>query len=75
MDYIVSENDEKVYLKQEKLYDENYRELRKSELLGNKSLISELLLSGAGTVYCFGAVDEATGQFLRKYYKEKVVFC
>ena len=75
VDYIVSENDGKAYLKDGKVYDENYRELRKSELLGEKSLISEVLLSGAGSVYCFGRVDEATGEFLQKYYKEKVVFC
>ena len=75
VDYIVSENDGKAYLKDGKVYDENYRELKKSELLGEKSLISELLLSGAGSVYCFGKVDVATDDFLRKYYKEKVVFC
>ena len=75
VDYIVSENDGKAYLKDGKVYDENYRELKKSELLGEKSLISEVLLSGAGSVYCFGKVDVATGEFLRKYYKEKVVFC
>lgn len=75
VDYIVSENDGKVYLKEGKVYDENYREQQKSELLGRKSLISELLLLGAGSVYCFGEVDETTGRFLRKYYKEKAVFC
>ena len=75
VDYIISENDGKAYLKKGKVYDENYREQQKSELLGEKSLISELLLLGAGSVYCFGRVDEATEQFLRKYYKEKVVFC
>ena len=75
IDYIVSENDGKAYLKEGKVYDENYREIRKSELLGEKSLISELLLSGAGSVYCFGEVDEKTGEFLRKYYKEKTLRC
>ncbi|MBR2340897.1 MAG: hypothetical protein IKA72_00615 [Clostridia bacterium] len=75
IDYIVSENEGKAYLKAGKAYDENYRELTKSELLGNNSLISELLLCGAGSVYCFGEVDERTGRFLRKYYKEKAVFC
>ena len=75
VDYIVSENDGKAYLKEGKVYDENYREQQKSELLGKRSLIAEVLLSGAGSVYCFGKVDEETGAFLRKYYKEKAVFC
>ena len=75
IDYIVSENDGKAYLKEGKVYDENYREVKKSELLGEKSLITELLLCGAGSVYCFGEVDEKTREFLGKYYKEKAVFC
>ena len=75
LDYIVEENEGKVYLKNGKAYDENYRELQKSELLGESALCAEILLSGAGSVYCFGNVEEKTENFLRKYYKEKVVFC
>ena len=44
--------------------------------LGNKrSIIREILLSGAGNVYCFGEIEKDTERFLKKYYKEKVVFC
>ena len=75
IDYIVGENEGKVYLKNGKVYDENYRELTKSELLGQSEVFAEVLLSGAGTVYCFGEQEEGTELFLRKYYKEKAVFC
>jgi hypothetical protein len=75
LDYIVGENEGKAYLKNGKVYDSNYRELQKSELLGKNTVCAEVLLAGAGTVYCFGKVEEETEEFLRKYYKEKVVFC
>ena len=75
LDYIIGENEGKVYLKNGKVYDENDRELRKSELLGESAVCAEVLLSGAGIVYCIGEVEGVTRAFLQKYYKEKVVFC
>lgn len=75
LDYIISESDGKAYLKEGKVYDENYRLLDKSELLGRKSQIADLLLGGVSFVYCFGETEERTKNFLKKYYKEKVVFC
>ena len=75
LDYIIGESEGKAYLKEGKVYDENYRLLDKSELLGKKSQIADLLLGGVSFVYCFGETDEKTKDFLKKYYKEKAVFC
>ena len=75
LDYLIEDGENRAYLKNGKAYDENYRVLDKSEVLGEPSLIAELLLYGAGQVYCFGETDEATACFLRKFYKEKAVFC
>lgn len=75
LDYVVGDSEGKAYVKEGKVYDENYRLLDKSELLGERSIIAELLLAGVNFVYCFGETDETTKSFLKKYYKEKVVFC
>ena len=75
LDYVIAEGEGKAYLKKGKVYDENYRLQEKSELLGRKSAIADLLLGGVGSVYCFGETDSDTKSFLKKYYKEKAVFC
>lgn len=75
LDYLIADGEHIVYLKNGKAYDENYRLLDKSELIGEPNQIAELLLNGAGQVYCFGETDEETKSFLKKYYKEKSVFC
>ena len=58
-----------------KVYDEEYRPLRKSLLTGVESPIGEILLGGAERVYCFGEVERDIRLFLEKYYGEKAVFC
>lgn len=73
--FLVEDGDGKIYLKDGVAYDESYRALGKSVLTGARSLIGEVLLCGAGRVYCFGEVDRETKDFLHKYYKEKAVFC
>ena len=66
----------KVFLKEGKLYDEDYRILSRSSLIGGRANpIREILLSGADNIYCFGSPDKSTKEFLKKYYGEKVVFC
>ena len=75
LDYVITDGESRAYLKNGKAYDENYRLLNRGELLGNTSQLAELLLYGAGQVYCFGKTDAETEDFLRKYYKEKAVFC
>lgn len=74
-EFLVGEGIGKVFLKEGILYDEDYRPLKRSELLGKASPIHEILLSGAESVYCFGAPDAESEAFLKKYYKEKAVFC
>lgn len=75
VEFLVGEGEEKIFLKDGEAYDEEYRTLSRSRLLGEKSLVREILLSGAGNVYCFGAPDGKTKDFLKKYYKEKAIFC
>jgi hypothetical protein len=75
VEFLVEEGGGKVFLKGDDVYDEEYRLLTRSSLIGKPSQKNEVLLSGAGEVYCFGSVDEKTAVFLKKYYKEKAVFC
>ena len=73
--FLVEDGVGKVFLKNGKLYDEDYRLLSRSLLTGVEWTVGELLLSGAEQVYCFGETEEEAKAFLKKYYGEKVFFC
>ena len=75
LEFLIGESRGKGFLKDGKLYDEDYRMLNRSSLIGRPTPVREILLSGADNVYCFGAPDSVTSAFLKKYYGEKVVFC
>ena len=75
IEFLVDDGEGKLYLKNGKVYDADYRLLSRSQLTGAESPIGEILLGGAEQVYCFGDVDERTRAFLRKYYGGKAVFC
>ncbi len=65
----------KIFVKEGKVYDGEYRPLTRSILTGVESTLGEILLSGAEQVYCFGETEEELKEFLKKYYGEKVYFC
>lgn len=73
--FLTEDGEGKLYVKNGRVYDEEYRPLSKSLLTGVESPIGEIVLGGAEKVYCFGEVDEKTAEFLEKYYGEKAVFC
>jgi hypothetical protein len=73
--FLIEDGAGKVFLKNGKVYDEDYRPLSRSMLTGEFWTVGEVLLSGAEQVYCFGEVEEETKAFLKKYYGEKVLFC
>ena len=75
IEFLAEDGEGKVFIKDGKVYDEEYRPLTRSLLTGVESSIGEILLSGAERVYCFGEVDGDTAAFLRKYYGEKAIFC
>jgi hypothetical protein len=75
IEFLAEDGVGKLFLKNGKAYDEEYRLKTKSLLTGVESPIGEILLSGAERVYCFGEADEETTAFLKKYYREKAVFC
>lgn len=73
--YLASEGEGRVFLSGESAYDDSYRPLKKSLLLGEYSAEGEILLSGTRLIYCFGSQSEHTREFLKKYYREKTFFC
>ena len=75
IEFLVEDGQGKLFLKDGKAYDENYRPINRSLLTGVQSLIGEILLSQAERVYCFGETDGDTKAFLEKYYGEKASFC
>ena len=75
LSFLVEDGEGKIFVKNGKVYDEEYRPLTKSLLTGADSTVGEILLGGAEKVYCFGEMDRETREFLKKYYAENAVFC
>lgn len=75
LEFLTEDGESKLFLKGGKVYDEEYRLLSRSALTGKASAVGEILLGGAGQIYCFGETDEETRDFLKKYYVGRVVFC
>lgn len=75
LEFLAEDGEGKLFLKNGKVYDEDYRPLSRSLLTGVENPIGEILLGGAEQVYVFGETDEDTKAFLEKYYGEKAVFC
>ena len=75
LEFLTEDGEKKLFLKDGKVYDEEYRLLSRSMLTGKASAVGEILLGNAGQVYCFGETDKDTGIFLKKYYGGKVIFC
>ncbi len=73
--FLAEDGEGKIFVKNGKVYDGEYRKLSRSLLTGVQSVLGEIILSGAEQVYCFGEVEEEIERFLKKYYGEKVVFC
>ena len=75
LSFLAEDGEGKLFIKNGKVYNEEYRPIRKSLLTGVESTIGEIVLGGAERVYCFGEVEDDIRLFLKKYYKEKAVFC
>ena len=75
LEFLTEDGENKLFVKDGKVYDEEYRLLSRSILTGESSAVGDILLGNAGQVYCFGETDKATRTFLRKYYGNKAVFC
>ena len=73
--FLAEDGEGKVFLKNGKLYDEDYHSLSRSLLTGVEWTVGEILLSGAEQVYCFGETEAEVKNFLKKYYGEKAIFC
>ncbi len=75
IEFLAEDGEGKLFLKDGKVYGEDYRPLSRSQLTGEASAVGEILLGQAEQVYCFGETDEKTADFLKKYYGEKAIFC
>ncbi len=72
--FLVSESRRTVYLKDSRVFGENFTPLRLSRLTGEESVEREIMLADAGYIKCLGGISGETGEFLQKYYPERVAF-
>ena len=75
LEFLVEDGKGKLFIKDGKVYGEDYRLLTRSLLTGVESTLGEVVLAGAEQIYCFGETDGETKSFLKKYYGEKAFFC
>ncbi len=73
-EYLVGESKNKIYLKGNTVFGENFAPLRRSRLTGEEDAETEILLSDAGFVYCLGEVEAPLTEFLQKFYAERAIF-
>lgn len=73
-DFLVGESRNKIYIKGNAVFGENFAPLRRSRLMGEEDIETEIMLSDAGFVYCLGEVEDSLGDFLQKYYAERAIF-
>ncbi len=73
-DFLVGESRRKIYVKGNAVFGENFAPLRRSRLLGEDDIETEIMLADAGFVYCLGRVEDSVSDFLQKYYAERAVF-
>lgn len=73
-EFLVGESKNKVYLKGNTVFGENFAPLRRSRLTGEEDTETEIMLSDAGFVYCLGDVEDSVGDFLQKYFAERAIF-
>ncbi|MBE5745394.1 MAG: hypothetical protein E7355_04590 [Clostridiales bacterium] len=75
LSFLTEDGEGKIFVKNGKVYDEDYRLLTRALLTGRETTLGEIVLGGAERVYCFGETDKETAAFLRKYYGNKATFC
>ena len=78
LEYLHSSSKRRIFLKGGEVYDARCRRLRYASLLAEgrdeKTVLREIVLSGAGKVECLGALSPAQERFLKLYYAGRVAF-
>lgn len=75
LSFLTEDGEGKLFIKDGKAFGEDYLPVSRSLLTGVESTLGEIILGGAERVYCFGDTDSETKEFLKKYYREKAIFC
>lgn len=75
--FLIEGENKKIYVKDNEVFDERYKKLRRSRLIGSYpefSFLREIVLSGADNICCLTPVNGEESSFLKKYYPSKVFF-
>ena len=78
LEYLHSSSKRRIFLKGGEVYDARCRRLRYASLLAEgkdeKTVLREIVLSGAGKVECLGSLSPVQEKFLQQYYAGRVAF-
>ena len=74
--FLLENKRKRVYIDGGRVYDGNYRRLKRSTLLDGEDckIIREVLLSNGGVIDISGKIPEKDEYYLREYYGDKIIF-
>ena len=74
--YLLENKRKRVYIENEKVYDEHYRRLKRAELLDKEEarLVREIILSNCREVEISGTIPKLDEDYLKEFYKDKIFF-
>lgn len=75
--FLLEGDNGKIYIKDNEVFDEKYRKLRRSRLIGSfpeYSFFREVILSGANNIFCLTNPPYSEVGFLKKYYGSRIFF-
>ena len=74
--YLIENKKKKVYIDNGKVFDTNYKRLKRSELLDGDcvNIVREVILSNCGEVELSGDIPKEDETYLKEYYGDKIIF-
>ena len=74
--FLIENKQRKVYIDGGNVYDNHYRRLKRTTLLGGEKvkIIREVLLSNCGKVELSGSIPADDEYYLREFYNDKIIF-
>ncbi len=75
--YLLENKKNRVYVENGKVFDDHYRRLKRTRLMGGGekvSILREILLSNCGEIGIYGTLPEEDEFYIKEFYKDKIFF-
>ena len=74
--FLLENKKKRVYVEEGLVYDNHYRRLKRSSLLGGEAIkiVREVLLSNCGEIEIKGSIPKEDEYYLKEFYTDKIIF-